>query len=120
MLIVAVGSKTGNRNFTFRAQADRCFLHAQMSTDQDIKQRWLSLGATWLEFADRITIILRGHQTQHAGHDVVYVDVRERLNHNAVLERGTASNKDRAHGRELVVVAMSPDRMRLCFLCSSA
>ena len=55
MLIVAASSKIDTRNFTaFRAQADRCFLHAQMSTDQDIKQRWMSLGATWLEFADRI------------------------------------------------------------------
>ena len=55
MLIVAVGSKIGTRNFTaFRAQADRCFLHAQMSNDHDTRQRWLSLGATWLEFADRI------------------------------------------------------------------
>ena len=55
MLIVATGLKIGTRNFTaFRAQADRCFLHAQMSNDHDTRQRWLSLGATWLEFADRI------------------------------------------------------------------
>jgi hypothetical protein len=55
MLIVATGSKIGTRNFAaFRAQADRCFLHAQMSDDHDTRQRWLSLGATWLEFADRI------------------------------------------------------------------
>ena len=55
MAIVAVGSKIGTRNFTaFRAQADRCFLHAQMSNNEDTKQRWLSLGTTWLAFADRI------------------------------------------------------------------
>ncbi len=53
--MVAVGSKIGTRNFTaFRAQADRCFLHAQMSNNPDTKERWLSLGTTWLEFADRI------------------------------------------------------------------
>ena len=55
MAIVAARSKIGTRNFTaFRAQANRCFLHAQMCNNEDTKQRWLSLGTTWLAFADRI------------------------------------------------------------------
>ena len=55
MVTVADGSKIGSRNFTaFRAQAERCFLHAQMSDDKDTKQRWVSLGDAWLALADRI------------------------------------------------------------------
>jgi hypothetical protein len=69
MLIVAAGSKIDTRNFTaFRAQADRCFLHAQMSNDHDTRQRWLSLGATWLEFADRINA--KWPMTVHSALDV--------------------------------------------------
>ena len=42
-------------NFTaFRGQAERCFHHAQLAADQEMKLRWTSLGETWLAFADEL------------------------------------------------------------------
>ena len=38
----------------FRAQAERCFHHAQLAVDQETKLRWTSLGETWLVFADKL------------------------------------------------------------------
>jgi hypothetical protein len=38
----------------FRAQAERCFLHAQLALDHETKLRWMSLGETWLAFADKL------------------------------------------------------------------
>ena len=47
--------KIGSHNFTaFRAQAERCFQHAQFAVDQETKLRWTSLGETWLVFADKL------------------------------------------------------------------
>ena len=47
--------KIGSGNFAaFRAQAERCFLHAQLADDQETKLRWTSLGETWLVFADKL------------------------------------------------------------------
>jgi hypothetical protein len=51
---VADGPKIGSRNFTaFCAQAERCYLHALLSDDQDNKERWVSLGDAWLALADK-------------------------------------------------------------------
>ena len=48
-------SKINGSNFTaFRAQAERCFHHAQLAADQETKLRWTSLGETWLVFADKL------------------------------------------------------------------
>ena len=47
--------KIDSHNFTaFRAQAERCFHHAQLAIDQETKLRWTSLGETWLVFADKL------------------------------------------------------------------
>ena len=47
--------KINSHNFTaFRAQAERCFHHAQLAVDQETKLRWTSLGETWLVFADKL------------------------------------------------------------------
>ena len=47
--------KINSHNFTaFRAQAERCFHHAQLAVDQETKLRWTSLGETWLVFADTL------------------------------------------------------------------
>ena len=47
--------KINSCNFTaFRAQAERCFHHAQLAADQETKLRWTSLGETWLVFADKL------------------------------------------------------------------
>ena len=47
--------KIGSGNFAaFRAQAERCFLHAQLADDQETRLRWTSLGETWLAFADKL------------------------------------------------------------------
>jgi hypothetical protein len=52
---VADVSKNGSGNFAaFRAQAERCFLHAQLADDQETRLRWTSLGETWLAFADKL------------------------------------------------------------------
>ena len=54
---VTNGPKIGSRNFTaFRAQAERCYIHAQLSDDLDTKERWVSLGEAWLALADRIEL----------------------------------------------------------------
>ncbi len=47
--------KINSHNFAaFRAQAERCFQHAQLAVDQETKLRWTSLGETWLVFADKL------------------------------------------------------------------
>lgn len=47
--------KINSHNFAaFRAQAERCFQHAQHAVDQETKLRWTSLGETWLVFADKL------------------------------------------------------------------
>ena len=47
--------KINSCNFAaFRAQAERCFHHAQLAADQETKLRWTSLGETWLVFADKL------------------------------------------------------------------
>jgi hypothetical protein len=52
---VADVPKINSHNFTaFRAQAERCFHHAQLAVDQETKLRWTSLGETWLVFADKL------------------------------------------------------------------
>lgn len=52
---VADVPKINGHNFTaFRAQAERCFHHAQLAVDQETKLRWTSLGETWLVFADKL------------------------------------------------------------------
>ena len=52
---VADVPKINSCNFTaFRAQAERCFHHAQLAIDQETKLRWTSLGETWLVFADKL------------------------------------------------------------------
>jgi len=52
---VADVPKISSRNFAaFRAQAERCFLHAQLADDHETKLRWMSLGETWLAFADKL------------------------------------------------------------------
>jgi uncharacterized glyoxalase superfamily protein PhnB len=52
---VADVPKINTHNFTaFRAQAERCFHHAQLAADQETKLRWTSLGETWLVFADKL------------------------------------------------------------------
>ena len=54
-VVVANGPKIGSRNFTaFRTQAERCYLLARLSDDQDNKERWISLGDEWLALADKI------------------------------------------------------------------
>ena len=48
-------TKINGHNFAaFRAQAERCFHHAQLAVDQETKLRWTSLGETWLVFADKL------------------------------------------------------------------
>jgi hypothetical protein len=52
---VADAPKINSRDFAaFRAQAERCFRHAQLAVDQETKLRWTSLGETWLVFADKL------------------------------------------------------------------
>jgi uncharacterized glyoxalase superfamily protein PhnB len=52
---VADVPKINSCNFAaFRAQAERCFHHAQLAVDQETKLRWTSLGETWLVFADKL------------------------------------------------------------------
>ena len=52
---VADVPKINSNNFAaFRAQAERCFHHAQLAVDQETKLRWTSLGETWLVFADKL------------------------------------------------------------------
>jgi hypothetical protein len=52
---VADVPKINSHNFAaFRAQAERCFQHAQLAVDQETKLRWTSLGETWLVFADKL------------------------------------------------------------------
>jgi hypothetical protein len=52
---VADGPKINSHTFAaFRAQAERCFLHAQLALDHETKLRWMSLGETWLAFADKL------------------------------------------------------------------
>ena len=47
--------KSNRHNFTaFRQQAERCFHHAQIAADHDMKLRWTTLGETWLAFADEL------------------------------------------------------------------
>jgi hypothetical protein len=54
---VADVPKINSHNFAaFRAQAERCFHHAQLAVDQETKLRWTSLGETWLVFADKLGV----------------------------------------------------------------
>jgi hypothetical protein len=62
---VADVPKIDSRNFTaFRAQAERCFLHAQLAADQETKLRWTSLGETWLAFADKLGLRWPLHESE--------------------------------------------------------
>jgi hypothetical protein len=54
-----------------------------------------------------ITIVLRWFQTENLGHHIIEVDVFERLDHNASLERGALRDKSGSHRRKFIVITVA-------------